>query len=206
MFNALKDELATEALDIQIDIDGDTLVLSGVVDVLQDKNAAERAARSVAGKLKVENKLTVSTDGAVTDKEIQEAVERKLAASELPVPGVQVHKGRVQLRGSVKTVRQVQSIVDRVSEVLAVKEIDATQLQPSLAKEVDDATLRNRIEARLADIISAPEIDTIVHNGAVELKGFVQSNQDYLILEQAVAEVEGVRRIGNQVMIRDQAH
>jgi len=203
---ALKNRLATEALDINVDITGETIVLSGMVDVLQDKHAAERAVRGIAGKLKVENKLTISTDGTVTDDEVQKAVERKLATAKLPVPGVSVHKGRVQLRGSVDTLSQVQRIVERVSEVLAVKEIDASQLHPSTTVRVDDATLRNRIEATLAGITSGPDIDTRVHNGAVQLKGFVESSQDQLALDSLISDIEGVRSLDSQVKIRDQAH
>jgi hypothetical protein len=129
---ALASELATEELDINVDIDGNNVVLSGVVDVLQDKLAAERSALKVAQGLHVENRLAVSTDGTITDKEVKEAIERKLHNSGLYVPKVDVHKGRVSLLGTVETEDEIHRISERVSEVLAVKEIDTSQMHVAL--------------------------------------------------------------------------
>lgn len=199
---AIGDELATEALDINVNVAEDKIVLSGVVDVLQDKLAAEEAARRVADGAYIENNLTVAMDGTINDKEIESAIERKLVASKLRVPGIEVHSGRVRLIGTVDSLNDLARITERTSEVLGVREIDTTQLQVKKGA-VDDATLKNRIEAALAGIASAPDIDTDVSNGRVSLRGFVETRKDHQQVKETVSHIDGVRRLEDNVQVRD---
>lgn len=199
---AIGDELATEVLDVNVDVIEDKIVLSGMVDVLQDKLAAEEAARRVADGMRIENNLTVSMDGTIHDKEIAHAIERRLMASRLYVPAIVVHSGRVQLKGTVGSLKDVDRITERASEVLGVREIDTTQLQVK-NHVVDDATLKNRIEAALAGVVSAPDIETKISNGKVALRGYVESHTDRQQIKDTISHIDGVLRLEDNVQVRD---
>lgn len=202
--SAISEVLATEALDINVQIYDHRVVLSGVVDVLQDKRAVEETVQNL-GIDAIENKITVVTDGTITDSEIKEAVERKLTRSKLRVPAIEVYSGKVQLRGHVSNLEEVGRIAERASEVLGVAEVDTTQLR--VDEGSDDATLKNRIEAALANITSAPDVDTTVHNSKVELRGYVPSLGHADEVKKAVAAVDGIQRLETKLEVRpDQAH
>jgi len=202
--SAISEVLATEAVDINVQIYDHRVVLSGVVDVLQDKIAVEETVQNL-GIDAIENKITVVTDGTITDSEIKEAVERKLTRSKLRVPAIEVYSGRVQLRGHVDNLEELGRIAERASEVLGVAEVDTTQLR--VDEGSDDATLKNRIEAALANITSAPDVDTTVHNGKVELRGYVPSLGHADEVKKAVAAVDGIQRLETKLEVRpDQAH
>lgn len=198
---AIENELETEALDINVDVTDERIVISGFVDVLQDRIAISHAVDSVAGSMPVENKVTVATDGTITESEIKEAIERKLANSGLPVPGITVNSGRVQLQGRVENLEDIRRITERTGEVLGVSEIDTTQLR--IERVRDDASLKNRIEAALATVVSAPDVDTIVDEGRVQLKGYVASQHDLDEVSRAVIAIDGVQRVDNRLQVRN---
>ena len=186
---------------VNVDVYDNRIVLSGFVDVLQDKAAVAEAVEQVAGAFTIENNLTVSTDGAITDQQIQEAVERKLAQRKLRVPGIDVRSGRVQLKGRVENLAELGRIVETSSEVLGVAEVDTTQLR--VEGNTDDATLKNRIEAALVNITSAPDVDTAVDDGKVELRGYVASQKDRREVSKAVESIDGVHKLDNNLQVRN---
>ena len=201
IIEAIGSVLETEALDVNVDVYDNRVVLSGFVDVLQDKVAVEEAVEQVAGVLTIENNLTVSTDGTITDQQIHEAVERKLAQVKLRVPAIEVRSGRVHLKGRVENLAELGHIVERASEVLGVAEVDTTQLR--IEGNTDDATLKNRIEAALVNITSAPDVDTEVVGGKVELRGYVASREQARKVSKAVESIDGVQKLDNNLQVRN---
>lgn len=201
VIEAISSVLETEALDVNVDVYDSRIVLSGFVDVLQDKVAVEQAVEQIAGSLTIENNLTVSTYGAITDQQIQEAVERKLTQAKLRVPGIEVRSGRVHLKGRVENLAELGRIVERSSEVLGVTEVDTTELR--VEGDTDDATLKNRIEAALVNITSAPDVDTAVVGGKVELRGYVASREHAREVSKAVESIEGVHKLDNNLQVRN---
>ncbi|MDP3488330.1 MAG: BON domain-containing protein [Bacillota bacterium] len=201
IIEAISSVLETEALDVNVDVYENRIVLSGFVDVLQDKIAVAEAVEQVAGALTIENNLTVSTDGAITDQQILEAVERKLVQTKLRVPGIEVRSGRVKLKGRVENLAELGRIVERASEVLGVAEVDTTQLR--VEGNTDDATLKNRIEVALVNITSAPDVDTAVDSGKVELRGYVASRAHAREVSKAVESIDGVHRLDNNLQVRN---
>lgn len=201
IIEAISSVLETEALDVNVDVYDNRVVLSGFVDVLQDKIAVAEAVEQVAGVLTIENNLTVSTDGTITDQQIQEAVERKLAKVKLRVPAIEVRSGQVHLKGLVENLAELGHIVERASEVLGVAEVDTTQLR--IEGNTDDATLKNRIEAALVNITSAPDVDTEVVGGKVELRGYVASREHARQVSKAVESIDGVQKLDNNLQVRN---
>ena len=200
IIEAISSVLETEALDVNVNVYENRIVLSGFVDVLQDKVAVAEAVEQVAGAMKIENNLTVSANGTITDQQIQEAVERKLVQAKLRVPGIEVLSGLVQLKGRVENLAELGRIVERASEVVGVTEVDTSQLR--VEGNTDDATLKNRIEAALVNITSAPDVDTEVVDGKVALRGYVASHAHAREVSKAVESIEGVHKLDNNLQVR----
>ena len=91
--------------------------------------------------------------------------------------------------------------MERASEVLGVAEVDTTQLR--IEGNTDDATLKNRIEAALVDITSAPDVDTEVVGGKVELRGYVASREQARKVSKAVESIDGVQKLDNNLQVRN---
>lgn len=65
---------------LKADVVGGEAQLSGVVDVLAEKERAERLARSVSGIRNVASAIAVSTDGDITEEGVKREVAEELAA------------------------------------------------------------------------------------------------------------------------------
>ncbi len=92
-----KDDMVKKELQRALDQDGNLrsyhlesdvvageALLHGVVDVLTEKKRAEDIARSVPGVKKVDSAISISTDGPITDKDVEMEVSEELSAT----PGV----------------------------------------------------------------------------------------------------------------------
>lgn len=109
--------------DVNIDLQGDKVLLSGIVDDLADKVAAEEAIQGLRGVGHIENKITISTDGRLTDDEVVELAEAKLEEFNLPVIGIECHHGVLYLKGQVRDVAESLVIERALHKVIGVVEI-----------------------------------------------------------------------------------
>jgi len=75
---ALENAMELSSLDIHVEHREGVVVLSGFVNTLDEKAAAEKIASQVEEVQKVENYLTIATDGTLTDDEIQTRIEHHL--------------------------------------------------------------------------------------------------------------------------------
>lgn len=100
---ALQGEDSLRGYDIQVDVNGRHVVLQGVVDVLAEKERAAHIAKQVPGVSSLENAITISTDGSITDSDVQFEVAEELNADpRVPLKniGVEVDGGNARLVGS----------------------------------------------------------------------------------------------------------
>ncbi|MEW6663372.1 MAG: BON domain-containing protein [Bacillota bacterium] len=199
---ALEEALKTEAWEIQVRNLGGSVEISGCVDALVDKARAEEVVKSVPGVKGVQNNLTVSTDGAINDKDITEAIWAKLDTlprNVLRRVEVTVRDGTVTLHGQTETLAEKRSCIRAVQEVLGVKDIN-DQLVASV-EEVDDATITNRVEVALSQggRVDARQVNTSVKKGKVTLTGRVDSPEAVAAALRLVAAVPGVSGIDNQL-------
>jgi hyperosmotically inducible protein len=103
---ALRSEPGLQGYDIQVDAHRECIILQGVVDVLAEKRLAGQVARGVPGVEKVENAVTISTDGAITDDDVALEVAEELGAGPLTRRenvGVDVRGGTARLVGEVQS-------------------------------------------------------------------------------------------------------
>ena len=203
---ALIEQLEASAWDINVQVKNYIVFLSGVVDVLGDKLAAETIVRQVGGVEAVENGLTVAMEHGVTDSELKRAVEdafRVYGNPEVEAVGVGVHGGNVYLVGTVRNLEVVESAKRIASQVLGAKDI-VSQLK--IAQEVlkDEASLTNNVARALANSnININEVDINVENGRVILQGWARTAEDKEKLGEVVQRILGVRRVDNHLHIRD---
>jgi Predicted periplasmic or secreted lipoprotein len=191
-------QLAPYALKTRVYADG-TVQIQGIVDVLEEKLQAEELLWNIPGVKKIENDITVCTDGGINDFDVAfEVAEEFQANPEVPpTVGVKVNGGEVQLIGHVSNYSEAQEALETAAKARGVKEV-ISRLR--LSVNADDASLNNRVQAAFmaeADLIPG-RIKSIAHHGVVTLFGKIPENQAFLVLE-TVMKVPGVKHIKNLI-------
>ncbi len=191
-------QLASYALKTRIYPNG-TVQIQGIVDVLEEKLQAEELIWSIPGVKKVENNITVCTDGQIDDFDVAfEVAEEFHANPEVPVTiGVKVTGGEVQLMGRVSNYNQAQEAVETAAKARGVREIIS---HLKMSETIDDATLNNQVQAALIGepALISGRIKSVTQRGTVTLFGKVPENQATLALETAM-KVPGVKHIKNSL-------
>ncbi len=191
-------QLASYALKTRIYPNG-TVQIQGIVDVLEEKLQAEELIWSIPGVKKIENNLTVCTDGQIDDFDVAfEVAEEFQANPEVPVTiGVKVTGGEVQLMGRVSNFNQAQEAVETAAKARGVREIIS---HLKMSQTIDDATLNNQVQAALIaePALITGRIKSVTQHGTVTLFGKVPENQATLALETAM-KVPGVKHIKNSL-------
>lgn len=77
----------------------------------------------------------------------------------------------------------------------------------SLGERIDDAGIVARANAALAGspVASAWEVDVDSRNGTVLLSGFVDTAEERREAERIVSQVDGVRRVENNIELKEDA-
>ncbi len=114
--------------EIDVKARGGEVVLTGVVDVLAEKERLREIAQGVSGVERVEADLTVSTDGAVDDREVELEVAEELAAQSGLDPkdvGARVEGGVAVLVGRVADAGEEELAVETAAKARGVKEVQS---------------------------------------------------------------------------------
>jgi osmotically-inducible protein OsmY len=107
-------------------VTGGWVTLAGDVDLLADREDAERVVRRLPGVKGVENAIQVrahSADAHKIRKAIEEALERR-ADREARRIEVTVHDGKVSLAGEVRSWFERRAIIGTVSHAPGVSEVE----------------------------------------------------------------------------------
>lgn len=189
-------QLAPYALKARV-YDNGTVQIQGIVDVLEEKIQAEELVWNFPGVKKVENNITVCTDGEIDDSDVAfEVGEELLANPEIPkTVGFKVNGGEVQLVGSVTNFNEERRAVETAAKARGVRDV-VSRLR--LQDQTDDASLNNIVQAALMeepDLVPG-RIKTITANGIVTLYGKIPENQAVLAID-TVSKVPGVKSIRN---------
>lgn len=128
-------EVIRELLDTDKDIRGYALeadvvngevTLQGVVDTLAEKVRLEEKLRQIPGVRRIENNITISTDGEITDADVLKEVREELNADpevNLRDIGAQVSRGTVILRGHTDNPAQVQRAAKTAAKARGVHRV-----------------------------------------------------------------------------------
>ncbi len=121
----LDEDKNLESYGLKVDMAGDIVTVTGIVDTLSEKEHVERLIKSAAGDKKLEMAVSISTDGAVNDKDVDMEVAEELTAQ--PELGekvsARVEKGVVYLSGNVENEELKQKAVNTASKARGVTRV-----------------------------------------------------------------------------------
>jgi len=201
----IEDKMGVSAMHIKVrKVKGD-VELSGFVDLLADRRDAENIASDIPGVKNVRNNITISTDGTITDSDLEKEVNRKLRNSlyhnRLRGVSGDVSGGTAVLEGAVETQRERKLALQEASKAAGIKDV-VNHIKVSSYS--DDITIANEINRTyLMSYIDIQDVSTIIEDGIVKLYGFVNNKAEASHLVSMAEEVEGVNKVMSFLEIRD---
>lgn len=195
IIKAVKDALLydprTSSFDISVRINADVVVLTGTVNNLESKLAAEKDAINTVGVRRVRNLIEVRPDEEINDTIIADRVRSALLID--PVierydVTVSTRNGKVFLYGTVDTEYEREHAGDIASGIKGAIEVrNNIDVSPGIYKK-NDALLKENIEDQLfwSIFVDSNEIDVSVEDGTAVLTGDVDSwSEMYSAIENA---------------------
>jgi hyperosmotically inducible protein len=183
--------------DINLRVVNGFVTIYGIVDTLADMEHAQRVTAAVKGVKGVENDLTISTDGAIDDRDVYREVRQELDGDphlNNTMIKLTVHKGRATLGGTVENIAQKNKAIATARKAMGVKEI-IDNMHINSREATDDASIVNEVNRRFASTdIDANLFAVSCQNGMLSLQG----NTDRKIKARAMeiaATVPGVKRV-----------
>jgi len=178
------------------------VTLTGHVPSYRDKDAAVRAVERVRGVRAVADDLEVALPKHTVrrDSELAAAIaQARSATGRIPdTVGVEVSKGYVTLRGTVRRSHERQDAIRAIRDLEGIRGIaDRIEVVPLVAASPEEVERRIAEElARMADL-DAASISVEAHEGAVRLRGEVHSLAERRLVERAAASAPGVISVDN---------
>ena len=190
--------------EIGVSVKGGVVTLSGTVETLAQKYAAERAVERVAGVRAVAEELHVhpTTERQQDDTEIAHAAVNALSWNiEIPASiTVKVEGGWVTLKGEVNWNFQRLAAEYAVRYLAGVKGLlNLIDVKPT----VTPAEVKSKIEAALKRHaeLDAERITVDTTDGKVTLKGNVRSWTERVDAENAAWAAPGVREVDDRLVV-----
>jgi len=195
---------------VHVEVRGDQVVLSGVVDTLAQRQAAERTAAETTarlpGKFRIENEITIAGNGAHSDREFEQALDRMLAEVPDLAPkavGARVERGVALLVGHVSSAAHVEAAIAAARQVPGLKKVvSQIQLVTGAPPDVD---LINRVSQALSWDTHVNKHQITVeagHDGTVTLSGEVDTPEERERAQQVARGVTGVHQVVNRIRSR----
>ena len=188
------------SFDLTIEVIGGLVILGGAVDTLDQKLAAGRAVAAAPGVRHVENRLTVATQGDISDTEIRRGLDQAAAdAGGLPGMSWRLEEGVVDLGGRADSLADADQAQSRLAAVPGVKEVQRELGVHPEGLPMDDASLKDRVELALHDDATTTwlPVDVAVERGVVTITGRLRDLDERRRVEQAVRAVPGVGHLVN---------
>ena len=207
------DELAwtpdVDAAHIGVAARNGVITLSGVVNSLTEKVAAEQAARRVKGVQGIAQEIKVHPPSAHkhADEEIADRA-LKILNWDLEVPDekiqVKVEQGVVTLTGSVTHQFQRQAVERDIRKLGGVTDIiNLIEVRPGTDRVTDPGTVHDKIEnaLRRSAELEASHINVSVRGSKVILNGRVKTWWERNIAESAAWSAPGVAEVEDHLVI-----
>ncbi len=180
IYDAFRYDPRVSATRPTVNVVADVVTLSGEVTSLGAKYAAENTARNTVGVSMVHNLLRVRPQTMVPDSVIEQSIIKALARDpylEMRELDVSVLNGKAYLYGRVNSrfeKRQADDVVSRLEHVIDIENnIEVLDDWEHTADQV----IRRQIESKLywSPQVNDQEVNVLVENGIVTLKGSVDS-------------------------------
>ncbi len=204
--NELQWDPAINESQVGVVVQSGVVTLTGHLDNYAQKFALERAVGRVAGVRAIALELDVRLDPRHrrSDAEIAAAAKQALEWSALvahePLQ-VQVEKGWLTLRGTVRWNYQRQSAAKAVRNLLGVTGFtNAVVLDPQVQPHQVNERIRQALTRQVQR--EAQRIEVQVSGGVVTLKGKVHSLAERQAAEGATWSAPGVREVVNELQVR----
>jgi osmotically-inducible protein OsmY len=197
-----------DAAEVQVEVQGGEVTLTGAVPNLTARNAATADAWEIAGVKRVINLLTVRfppTFIIPSDESVEDSARVMLAwnpavyseAIEVSVTG-----GAVKLEGTVDAYWKRWKAENLVSDLSGVREVEnrlavvptESRLDQQIAEEIEAALVRNLY-------IDPDRVTVKVEHGKVRLTGSVETYYGRARAYEAAANTAGVIEIDNDVVV-----
>jgi osmotically-inducible protein OsmY len=217
LVTALANNPATDAFQVNPEVNNGNVILSGTVGSWQEKELCREVAESVRGVRDVTNNININYNALRTDKDIKADVLSRLKWDiyvNQQFIRVSVNKGIVSLRGTVASAAEKEWAYDDawVNGVNSVN-VDDLRVQwwqnSSPEYEQETITLRDKeIKAALEQAfiidprVISDRINIKVNDGVVTLRGMVTDLQSKHAAERDARRTIGVFGIKNDLVVQ----
>jgi osmotically-inducible protein OsmY len=215
---ALMEDPATDLFDLQVAVRDGIVTLSGLANSWQEKQLCVKVAKGVMGVKDVRSNIKVSQTPRRPDGEVVAEIDRKLAFDMWVRDeriDVKVLNGHVILDGIVGSLAEKKRAFTD-SWVTGVVSVDDRELQvdplghDDKMRRVDKPNLKsdNDVRQALEDVfaydprISRSDLEIMVNNGIVTLKGRVENLAAKQAAEEDAENTLGVWQVKNHLKVR----
>lgn len=193
-------------LEIHVQCNDGFIRLTGVVDVLAHRSAAEDIVRKIPGVKDIENDITVANEETASDKHLEEIIHSKLAHHRTGGQvGAKVHRGVVTLVGHAGTHDDIQSVVKLVEDTPGVREVKLAGIKVGEGREEDDADVARSAQMLLDKLgYDHRQFQVYCDAGVLFVKGFVPTKEDRSRIKIAMHTISGVDKLEAMLITDDQ--
>ncbi len=124
--DALHNNPESELYDIKADVVEGDVLLTGIVDTMADRERLYKNVTNVPGVNHIEQGLSLSTDGDITDRGVEFEVAEELNADPRVDPkhiGVKSIKGKVFLVGNSDNPEEIEAAIEAASKARGVTDV-----------------------------------------------------------------------------------
>lgn len=194
------------AFSIQVTVVAGMVTLTGTVDNLMAKKAAEHDARNTVGVWKVKNFLKVRQPDPPQDQQITQDVKAALVRDPyVDRYGIDVStiNGIVYLRGVVNYLFEKSVTEDLAARVPGVTEVKNYLTVNSFWDKKDDWEVKQDIKDELwwSPYVNSENVSVEVHGGVAVLSGEVDTWHERRIAETNATE-GGAKEVRNQLLVK----
>lgn len=135
---ALDTSLESREYGLRADVINGEAIITGIVDSLSEKESIGSIVAGINGVRRVENNMTISTDGSINDEDITFEVMEELNADpgvNLKHVGARSVRGTVFLKGRVDSKEEIDTAVKAAARARGVRNI-VSQLSMETAREL----------------------------------------------------------------------
>lgn len=197
------------SINIQIEVKEGVVILTGAVDNLEAKTAAEEEAKNTAGVFMVKNYLRIRPgmlpSYSTTAERVRDMLSRNSLTRHLDID-TEVQNGKAYLYGTVNTLLEKQHAGEIASQVTGVVSVINKLNINSRWLPKTDKEIKEKVETELifSVFVHSPEISVNVKNGVAYLTGSVHTRQEALAAIENVYD-GGARVVRNLLEIRGEA-
>lgn len=204
--DALLAQTDSAGIDVKVSAADGEVRLTGVVDALSHKTAAEEIVRKIPGVRRVANDITVAHEETLGDRDLEGAVTARLAeVPEYRRIGARVEKGVVTLMGEADSYGDVEKAARLAESVPGVREVRSERVKVGVGKEEDDADV-SRAALRLLERMGYDpgRFQVYCADGVLHVKGIVRTREDRSRIKTAMHDIRGAAKVEALLVTEDE--